>query len=57
MGRPVTGQASPGGWMTARSPQSHRGGESIRLSVATSFFASVIGGGFGGGGTQRLKRS
>jgi hypothetical protein len=43
--------------MTARSPQSHRGGESIRLSVATSFSASVIGGGFGGGGTQRLKQS
>jgi hypothetical protein len=43
--------------MTARSPQSHRGGESILLSVATSFSASVISGGFGGGGTQRLKRS
>jgi hypothetical protein len=43
--------------MTARSLQSHRGGESIRLSVATSFSASVIGGGFSEGGTQRLKCS
>jgi hypothetical protein len=43
--------------MTARSPQLHRGGESILLPVATSFSASVIGGGFEGGGTQRLKHS
>jgi hypothetical protein len=45
------------GHITVWSSQSHRGGDSSRLSVAKFFSSSVIGGGFGGGGTHHLKRS
>ena len=36
------------GFITARSPQSHRGGSSSRLTVARCFSLAVIGGGLGG---------
>ena len=45
------------GFITARSPQSHRGGSSSRLTVAKCFSLAVIGGGLGGGRTHRSKCS
>ena len=37
------------GFITTRSPQSHRGGSSSHLTVARCFSLAVIGGGLGGG--------
>ena len=41
------------GFITARTPQWHRGGSSSRLTAAKCFSLAVIGGGLGGGGTHR----
>ena len=45
------------GFITTRSPQSHKGGALSHLTMAKCFSLTVIGGGLGGGGTHRSKCS
>jgi len=49
----VYGDPAGSVWITAATPQLQSGGLAIRLAVASFFSSAVIGGGFGGGGTQR----